>query len=135
MDYDHFELSEDSRAAVFSEFSSRYPISAENISFTPPADGSPWLKFDYMEAATEVPDLARKCRSFIGLVQLSVHFSPGTGTTTARRIAKEIATFAQDGKTIGRGYLYSPGEVRPVQKHENGWTIPVRFAVRYDSGD
>lgn len=132
MDYDHFEMSEDARAAVFAEFASQHPIAAENIPFTPPADGSPWLKFDYMEASTDVLDLARRCMSFIGLVQLSVHFSPGVGVTTPRRIAKQIATFAQDGKIIGQGYVYTPGDVRPVQKAENGWFIPVRFSIRYD---
>lgn len=133
MGYDHFELSEDARAAVFNAFSGSYPIAAENVNFEPPVDGTPWLKFDYMEAATDVLDLARRCMSFIGLVQVAVYFSPGAGITAARAIAKEIANFAEDGKIIGQGYVYSPGEVRPVQKHESGWFIPVRFSVRYDN--
>ena len=133
MGYDHFELSEDARQAVFNAFSGSYHIAAENVKFDPPVDGTPWLKFDYIEVATDVLDLARRCMSFIGLVQVGVYFSPGTGITDARAIAKEIANFAEDGKIIGQGYVYSPGEVRPVQKRESGWFIPVRFSVRYDN--
>lgn len=132
-DYDHYELSQDAWRAFYKEFSGIYPIKAENISFTPPANGDPWLQFDYMEASSDPLDLARRCRSFIALVQVGVHFSPDTGVTTARRIAKEIAQFAQDGKIIGQGYIFTPGDVRPIQKQENGWMIPVRFSVRYDN--
>lgn len=132
-DYDHYDLSRDAWLAFFTAFKASHPIKAENVAFTPPPDGSPWLQFDYMEASSAVLDLARRCRSYIGMVQIGVHFSPGTGIDKARQIAKEIARFAEDGKIIGRGYIFTPGEVRPLQKQENGWFYPVRFSVRYDT--
>ena len=57
-------------------------------------------------------------------------FAPGSGTDKARKIAKEIADFFDDGKMFETGYVSQGGEVRPIQKSETGWLVPVRFYVR-----
>ena len=48
----HYELSIAARKYVndllVSIFPVRYPVSWENVAFTPPADGSIWLKYDFL---------------------------------------------------------------------------------------
>lgn len=129
MDY---ELMLASRMELASEFESRFKIAYENVNFIPPTDGSMWLAFHYVESDPMRLSLDRKCVSYLGMVQVNVNFAPGTGTDKARKIAKEIADFFKDGKIIGVGYIYQGASVRPPQKSESGWMIPVRFTVRAD---
>lgn len=129
MAYDHFELEEDARRELFAWNAERYQIALPNAAFSPPA--GIWLKFDYIPAESIRISLNRKCRMVTGMVQVGVVFPPNAGTEKARRLAKEIAEYFDDGKIIGQGYVFTPGEIRPLNKSETGWFIPVRFAVRY----
>lgn len=128
----HYEMMVDSRVALAKEFGREYAIAYENVEFIPPADGSMWLKFDYMEADTRFMSLSRDCVSYIGIVQVGIVFPPGSGTDKPRLLAKRIAAFFYDGRMLEHGYIYSGAEVRPAQKSETGWMIPVRFSVRID---
>lgn len=128
----HYELMLAARDNLVAGLNGDYPIAFENVPFTPPADGGMWIKFDYIEAQTDRYSLSRKCVSYIGMVQLSVIFPPMSGTEKARQLAKRIAEIFADGKMLTTGYIYSGGEVRPVQKSETGWLVPVRAYVRVD---
>lgn len=128
----HYELSVAARMALAQEYESEYMIAYENVDFVPPGDGGIWLKYDYTEADTLFLSLDRKCKSFIGMVQIAVIFPPGSGIDTARKVAKNIADFFEDGKMLSIGYIYEGAIVHPVQKSETGWFYPVRFYVRYD---
>ena len=110
----------------------RYPVACENVKFTPPSDGSMWLKYDYTEVDTVTYGLSRKCKYFVGMVQVSVFFSPGTGIDKARRLANQLAESIEDGTMLETGYVYEGGVVNPVVKSQSGWFIPVRFYVRLD---
>lgn len=128
----HYDLMLAARKALAEQYERRYPIAYENVEFVPPADGSQWLAFHYKEVDTDYLSLDRKCRSFIGMVQVNIVFAPGSGTDKARRLAKDIADFFEDGKMLDVGYIYEGGEVRPIQKSETGWLVPVRFSVRVE---
>lgn len=128
----HYELSVAARVALAQEFESQYMIQYENVDFVPPGDGGIWLKYDYTEADTLFLSLDRRCKSFIGMVQVSVIFPPGSGIDKARRLAKNIADFFEDGKMLATGYIFEGAIVHPVQKSQSGWFYPVRFYVRYD---
>ena len=128
----HYELSAAARAEVIKFANGAIPVSFENKNFTPPVNGDMWLKFDYMEADTQFLSLDRKCKSYIGLVQIGVIVMPGSGADDARRKAKEIADFLYDGKMLNDGYISEGGTVHPMIKHDSGWLIPVRCNVRYD---
>lgn len=132
MIYDHFDLDKAVKKLLFSQYGNAYAIAAENVKFDPPADGSTWLKMDYMPADRIYQSLDRKCVSIIGMVQIGVVFSPDKGVESARLAAKNIANFFEDGKILDVGYIFEGGESHPTQKHERGWMIPVRFYVRYD---
>lgn len=128
----HYELMLAARRALAGRYEKRYPISYENVSFTPPADGGLWLAFHYTEVSSEYMSLDRRCRSYIGMVQVNVVMPPGSGTDKGRQFAKDIANFFEDGKMLRTGYVSEGGEVKPVQKSETGWIVPVRFLVRFD---
>ena len=126
----HYELMLAARKALAAEFENQYSIAYENITFTPPANGGIWLKFDYIEADTKFLSLDRKCVSYIGMVQVSVVLAPGSGADRSRQLANAIAKFFEDGKMLETGYVSEGGAVKPIQKSESGWLIPVRFTVR-----
>ena len=128
----HYELMLAARKALAEEYENTFKIAYENVEFVPPNDVSPWLAFHYKEVSSDYLSLDRKCRSYIGLVQVNIIFAPGAGTDKARRLAKNIADFFEDGKMLEHGYIYEGGEVRPVQKSETGWLVPVRFSVRVE---
>lgn len=128
----HYELSVAARVALAEQFGKAYSISYENVEFIPPGDGGIWLKYDYKEADTIYHDLKRTCISYIGMVQIGIQFPPGSGIDKARKLAKDIADFFEDGKMLSDGYISEGAKVHPVQKSESGWFYPVRFYVRYD---
>ena len=117
---------------LVNEFQVRYPVAWENAAFTPPADGSIWLKYDYTEVDTVTYGLSRKCKYYVGMVQISVFFSPGTGIDKPRQIAHQLAESIVDGTMLDSGTIYESGVVNPVIKSKSGWFIPVRFYVRLD---
>ena len=110
----------------------RYDVAYENAAFTPPKDGSMWLKYDYTEADTVTWSLSRKCKYYVGMVQVSIFFSPGAGVDKARQVANQLAESISDGTMLDTGYIYEGGVVHPVVKSQSGWFIPVRFYVRMD---
>lgn len=110
----------------------RYPVAWENVKFTPPSDSSMWIKYDYTEADSVTYGLSRKCKYYVGMVQLSIFFSPGTGVNKARQLANQLAESIIDGTMLDIGYVYEGGVVNPVIKSQSGWFIPVRFYVRLD---
>lgn len=128
----HYELSFAVRRLLAVNFERDYKIQYENVDFVPPKNGGTWLKYDYKESDTIFLSLDRKCRSYIGMVQIAVIFPPGSGIDEARKTAKDIADFFDDGKMISSGYIYEGAKIHPVQKSETGWFYPVRFYVRFD---
>ncbi|QGF21233.1 tail terminator [Citrobacter phage HCF1] len=91
-----------------------------------------YLKYDYIDSDTEFLSLDRKCKSYIGMVQIGIVFPPCSGTDKARRIAKDIADFFEDGKMLATGYISEGAITHKLQKSETGWFYPVRFYVRFD---
>lgn len=139
----HYEMYQATQRLVFQWFGSEFPIMTENTdSFSPPADGSPWIKYDYTEADSRAVSLDRKCRTYIGMVQLSINFAPGAGIAIARKLAQDVAKSAADGIMLqvkhndgsftDAGFITEAGAVHPVQKSNSGWFFPVRFYVRAD---
>lgn len=112
----HYDLMVAARKALAEEYESEYPIAYENVEFKPPSKGGMWLSFHYTEAETVYASLDRKCRYYVGMVQVNVIFAPGVGTDKARKLAKGIADFFEDGKILETGYISQGGEVRPVQR-------------------
>lgn len=132
MVYDDYDLAKAARKALAAEFGERFAIMYENVEFEEPDDGSMWLKFDYLPADKIYRSLDRKCIALLGMVQVKVIFSPGRGVDEARALAKDIANFFKDGKILDVGFILEGARSHPILKANDGWSIPVRFTVRYD---
>lgn len=131
----HYELSVACRKLVSEvavDIAGGLPVSYENVGFTPPANGGMWLKFDYIETDTVTWSLQRTCRYYIGMCQVSIFFSPGTGVDKPRLLASRLSQAFADGTMLDTGYIFEGGTVHPVVKSQSGWFIPVRFYVRLD---
>lgn len=131
MVYDDYDMATAARKALFQEYKSRFSIMAENVEFTEPDDGSMWLKFDYVPADKIYRSLDRKCIALLGMVQIGIHFPPGGGVDEARKLAKEIANFFNDGKILDVGYIFEGASSKATVKSDRGWFIPVRYTMRY----
>ncbi|QXG07669.1 hypothetical protein [Erwinia phage Snitter] len=129
MAYDQYDMEKDARALVFEFNAQRYALAVPNVPFEPPV--GIWLQYDFIPAETLSVGLSRKCRSLKALVQVSIVFPPDTGIDKAGALAKELAEFCYDGRIVGQSYIFTGGDVRPIQKSETGWFIPVRFALSY----
>ncbi|UGO53102.1 putative structural protein [Klebsiella phage vB_KaeD_HazelMika] len=129
---DDYDVEVSARKALASFVGERYPIAFPNYDFTEPDDGSMWLKFDYVPVDKVYRSLDRKCISLISMIQIGVIFQPGSGTDDARKLAKELVNFFEDGKILNVGFILSGAETKPTLKHNAGWLIPIRFTVRYD---
>ena len=131
----HYEMSIAARELVSNvavDIAGSLPVSYENSNFTPPKNGSMWLKFDYTEADTVTWGLQRTCRYYIGMVQVSLFFPPGFGIDRARQLAGSLSEAFADGTMLSTGYIYEGGVVHPAVKSQSGWFFPIRFYVRMD---
>lgn len=130
----HYDMALKCKAAV-AKFADEngLRVAGDNVDFRPPAGGETYLKVSYVEAYSRSVDISRKCRVYIGLVQIDVIFKPGIGTDHARIIAQRVAKSFPEGKIVdseSKLYVSEWAEVSGVQKHEAGWFFPVRFTVR-----
>lgn len=127
----HLDMEIAARKFIAGEFS-EYPMSIDNVEFTPPADGGMWLKYSYIPAVTRPVSLDRSCMVYVGMVQVDVYFAPNTGTQKAKKLADAVAKAAKDGILIDEFYIYECGRVSQAHKTCSGWFIPVRFSIRVD---
>ncbi|WP_404677011.1 phage tail terminator-like protein [Raoultella ornithinolytica] len=131
----HYDMALKCKAAV-AKFAAEnmLRVAGDNVDFRPPAGGETYLKVSYIEADSRSVDLSRKCRVYIGLVQIDVIFKPGIGADDARLIAQNVAKYFPEGKILGDKemnlYVSEWAEVHGVQKAQTGWFFPVRFTVR-----
>ncbi|UYE93660.1 hypothetical protein EEPDABAO_00069 [Klebsiella phage mfs] len=104
-------------------------IASDNVDFKPPASGEyAILNFHTSKRIPDLLDLSRKCRVYLGLVQVDVIFKPGTGTDAARLIAQNVAKYFPEGKILGDDkldlYVSEWAEVYGVQKARNRLVLP-----------
>lgn len=126
----HYELEEAAREIISAAFGDDL-VAWPNLPFTPPEDARPYAKFDYIPAISEAVGISRKCRYYVGIVQVGIVFKPGGGTDMARRAAQIICDKTPAGLELSTGFVYTAGEVMQTVKTKTGWMIPVRFKVRF----
>lgn len=133
----HYDMALKCKAAV-AKFAAEngLRVAGDNVDFRPPAGGETYLKVSYVEAYSRSVDISRKCRVYIGLVQIDVIFKPGIGADSARLIAQSVAKYFTEGKiidSVNKVYVSEWAEVHGVHKHDAGWFFPVRFTVRCET--
>lgn len=66
------------------------PISWENLAFTPPADGSAYLKFNLLPGQTRSDDLAGQLRAWIGVAQITIFVPSKAGPAAAEAFVGQL---------------------------------------------
>lgn len=113
------------------------PIAYEDVAFTPPADGSPYLRAFLLPANTTSEDLEGKHTAYRGVFQVSVVTKAGSGRGTAEGIADEIAALFPSNlaltKTTFTVYVRSPMATAPAQQADTASLLPLSFTYRADT--
>ncbi len=62
----------------------------ENVKFTPPADGSAYLRSDLLPAQGRSEDLAGTLRTWLGVYQITIAIPAGAGPAVAETLLKQL---------------------------------------------
>jgi len=113
------------------------PIAFEDVAFTPPADGSPYLRPFLLPANTTSEDLEGKHTAYRGVFQVSIVTKAGNGRGAAEGIADEIAALFPNNlaltKTTFTVYVRSPMATASAQQGDTTTSLPLSFQYRADT--
>jgi hypothetical protein len=113
------------------------PIEYQNVSFTPPADGSPYLRCFLLPGRTDSEDLAGVHKAFVGVFQISIVTKAGVGQGMAEGIAAELAALFPNNLPLTRSgltvYVRTPCSTASPVQGDTTSTTPVSFSYRADS--
>lgn len=113
------------------------PIAYEEVPFTPPADGSPYLLAFVLRANLTSEDLEGKHIAYRGVFQVSVVTKSGIGRGLAEQIAEEVEALYPNNlaltKTGFTVYVRSPMSMASAQPSDTTITLPVSFTYRADT--
>lgn len=113
------------------------PIAYEDVSMTPPADGSPYLQAFLLPATPDSQDLEGKHTAYRGIFQVSVVTKAGIGRGTAEGIADEIAALFPNNlgltKTTFTVYVRAPMSTGSAQPGDTTTTLPLSIQYRADT--
>jgi len=113
------------------------PIAYEDVAFTPPADGSPYLRAFMLPANTTSEDLEGKHTAYRGVFQVSVVTKAGIGRGTAEAIADEIYALFPNNmaltKTNFTVYVRAPMSTASAQQGDTTTTLPLSIQYRADT--
>jgi hypothetical protein len=113
------------------------PIAYEDVAFTPPADGSPYLRAFLLPANATSEDLEGKHTAYRGVFQVCVVMKAGGGRGAAGLIADEIAALFPNNLPMTKAdftvYVRSPMATASAQQGDTTTTLPLSFQYRADS--
>lgn len=113
------------------------PVAFEDASYTPPADGSPYLQAFLLPANATSEDLEGKHTAYRGIFQVSVVTKAGIGRGTAEGIADEISALFPNNlgmtKTTFTVYVRAPMSTGSAQPGDTTTTLPLSIQYRADT--
>lgn len=112
-------------------------VAYENVDFTPPADGSTYLRCFLLPANTDSQDLQGIHEAFLGVFQVNIVAKAGAGLGAAKGIADELRALFPNNLRLTKSGLtvqsISPCSQGPAQQDTNTATVPVWFNYRADT--
>jgi hypothetical protein len=112
-------------------------IAFEDVIFTPPIDGSTYLKAYLLPGNSDSEDLAGQHKSYRGIFQVSVVTKSGVGRGPAGQIANELAALFPNNlaltKTDFTVFVRSPTSNAPAISSDTTSALPVSFEYRADT--
>lgn len=113
------------------------PIAYEDVAFTPPADGSPFLRAFLLPASADSLDLEGKHTAFRGVFQVTVVTKAGLGRGAAGLIAEEIAALFPNNLGLTKAdatvYVRSPMSAGSTQVGDTSTALPLSLQYRADT--
>lgn len=107
-------------------------VAWENIATDPP--DSLYLQAWAMPATTDTIDLAAELQVLLGVWQINVIAKAGTGVTSARELAGQVAALFPVGLTLKEGaltcYIITPPTIYRGITSDTRYTIPVSMNYR-----
>ncbi|MBD1589787.1 phage tail terminator-like protein [Pseudomonas typographi] len=115
----------------------KLPIAYEDVTFTPPADGSTYLQAFLMPARTDSEDLEGALTSFRGVFQVNIVTKAGSGRGAASAIADELRALFPNNLGLAWGaltvYVRSPLATAAALAGDTTTTLPVSLQYRADT--
>lgn len=112
-------------------------VAYENVDFTPPSDGSTYLRCFLLPADTDSQDLQGIHEAFQGVFQVNIVAKAGIGLGAAKSVADELRALFPNNLRLTKSGLtvqsISPCSQGPTQQDTNTATIPVWFNYRADT--
>lgn len=123
-------------AAWASAHSPVLKVAYENVRFTPPTDGSTYLRCFTLPAKTDSQDLQGVHEAFQGVFQINIVAKIDVGLGEAKGIADELLALYPNNLRLTKSGLtvqsISPCSQGPAQQDTNTATVPVWFNYRAD---
>lgn len=111
-------------------------VGYQNKKFTPPTDGSAYLKCALLPAITGSEDLEGIHRIFQGIFQISIVDSKENGLGASEGIVKELSALFPNNLLLSKSgltvYVRTPCTEGPAVQEAAKATIPVWFNYRAD---
>lgn len=112
-------------------------VAYENVDFTPPTDGSTYLRCNLMPAQSDSQDLEGIHEVFQGVFQISIVCKTNIGLGAAKGIADELRALFPNNLPLTKSgltvYVRTPCSQGPTVQDAAKATVPVWFNYRADT--
>lgn len=112
-------------------------IAYQNVAFTPPADGSTYLRCFLLPADSDSQDLEGIHEAFLGVFQVSIVSKAGVGAGEAGGIADELRALFPNNLPLSKSgftvFVRTPASQGPAIQETDFVSIPVSFEYRADT--
>jgi hypothetical protein len=114
--------------------SPKIPIAFQNVAFTKPADGSPYMEPILMPNATINRTVDGKRKTYIGLFQVNCWAQSGNGMGTVEALAQSVVNLFPILPKTGAVSIEKTPEAEHPLMDDTGWVIvPVTIQYRMET--
>lgn len=110
------------------------PVAYENVAFTKPDDGTPWLESFLIPNLTMNNEVTGRRKTHLGLFQVNVWVPKGEGMGRGRALSNSIINLFPLLPKVGAVSVEeTPSATRPLDGDSNWVIVPVLIKYRYES--
>lgn len=114
--------------------SPKLKIAYQNIAFTKPDDGSPFLECFLIPNTTQNREVSAKQKTFLGMFQVNVWVLKNKGMREAELIADSLRDLFPVVPKMGGLSVESPASVgRPVPDDSGWYILPILVNYRFET--
>ena len=110
------------------------PVAYENVAFTKPVDGSPWLEAFLIPNLTMNNEVSGGRKTHLGFFQVNCWVHKGSGMGRGRSLSQSIINlFPMLPKVGAISIEATPSASQPLDGDSNWVIVPVLIKYRYES--